>query len=206
MSKGKKFSKEYLDSLIGKKFNMLTIVSHKKKGKYNVNYFVCKCDCGNTTEIRISHLFHDNQISCGCIKTKYENSQIGEAIYDTWNRMMHRCYDIKHHKYPRYGARGIKLCDEWKNNYDEFYKWSINNGFKLGLSIDRIDNNGNYEPSNCRWATRKQQMRNTSRNRYITYKGETRSLAEWCEILNIRYGTASSRLYRGKSLDQVFSH
>ena len=205
MSKGKKFSKEYLDSLIGKKFNMLTIVSHKKKGKYNVNYFVCKCDCGNTTEIRISHLFHDNQISCGCIKTKYENSQIGEAIYDTWNRMMHRCYDIKHHKYPRYGARGIKLCEEWKNNYDTFYNWAINNGFQLGLSIDRINNDGNYEPSNCRWATRKQQMRNTSRNRYITYKGETRSLAEWCEIFNIRYGTASSRLHRGKSLDQVFS-
>lgn len=201
----KRFSKEYLDSLIGKKFNMLTIVSYKKKGKNNNNYFVCKCDCGNITEIRSNHVLNDNQYSCGCIKTKYADRVIGNAIYDTWNRMMHRCYDVRHHKYPRYGARGIKICDEWKNNYDNFYKWSLDNNFQLGLSIDRIDNNGDYEPSNCRWATRKQQMRNTSRNRYITYKGETHSLAEWCEILNVKYRTASTRLYRGKSLDQVFS-
>lgn len=201
----KRFSKEYLDSLIGKKFNMLTIVSYKKKGKNNKNYFVCKCDCGKIKEIRANHILNDNQYSCGCIKTKYADRTIGNAIYDTWNRMMHRCYDTNHHKYARYGARGIKVCDEWKNNYDNFYKWSLDNNFQLGLSIDRIDNNGDYEPSNCRWATRKQQMRNTSRNRYITYKGETHSLAEWCEILNVKYGTASTRLHRGKSLDQVFS-
>jgi hypothetical protein len=202
----KKFSAEYLNSLIGKKFNMLTIVSYKKKGKYNCNYFVCKCDCGNTTEIRANHLLHDNQFSCGCIRTKYTNRTIGNAIYDTWNRMMHRCYDTKHHKYARYGARGIKLCDEWKNNYDTFYNWAINNGFQLGLSIDRINNDGNYEPSNCRWATRKQQMRNTSRTKYLTYKGETRSMAEWCEILNLNYDKVASRLHRGKTVDQAFSN
>lgn len=199
------FTKEYLNSLIGKKFNMLTIISHKKKGKYNVNYFVCKCDCGNTTEIRVSHIFHDNQKSCGCISRKYENSVVGDAIYDTWNRMMHRCYDINHHKYPRYGARGVIICNEWKNNYDNFYNWAINNGFELGLSIDRINNDGNYEPSNCRWATRKQQMNNTSRNRYITYNNETHTLAEWCDILGIKYGTASSRLHRGKTIEQAFT-
>lgn len=200
----KPFTKQYLDSLIHKRFNMLTIVSYKKKGKYNVNYFVCKCDCGNTTEIRANHILNDNQISCGCIKRKYKDSKIGTVIYDTWNRMMHRCYNINNQKYPRYGARGITICDEWKNSYDEFYKWSINNGFQLGLSIDRINNDGNYEPSNCRWTTRKQQMRNTSRNRLITYQNETHSLAEWCEILNINYSTANVRLFRGKPLDKVF--
>lgn len=201
----KKFSKEYLDSLNGKKFNMLTIISHKKKGKYNLNYFVCKCDCGKITEIRVSHILNDNQVSCGCIRTKYEDSKVGTILYDTWNRMIHRCYDVKHHKYPRYGARGIVVCDEWKNNYDSFYKWSINNGFQIGLSIDRINNDGNYEPSNCRWATRKAQMRNTSRNKYLTYKNETHTLAEWSELLNIKYGTICSRLHRGKTVLEVLA-
>lgn len=201
----KRFSKEYLNSLIGKKFNMLSIISYKKKGKNNCNYFICLCDCGKTTEIRANHLFNDNQISCGCIRTKYKDSKIGYTIYDTWNRMMHRCYDIKHHKYPRYGARGIIVCDEWKNDYYSFYNWSINNGFKLGLSIDRINNDGNYEPSNCRWATRKQQMNNTSRNRYLTYNNETHTMAEWSDILNINYGTINSRLHRGKSISEVLA-
>ena len=201
----KPFTKEFLDSLIGKKFNMLTIISYIKKGKYNHTYFVCKCDCGNTTEIRANHLLNDNQYSCGCIRTKYKNSIIGTAIYNTWNRMIHRCYDVKNQKYKRYGKRGIKVCDEWKNNYDNFYKWAINNDFQIGLSIDRIDNNGNYEPSNCQWATRKQQMNNTSRNRYITYNNETHTLAEWCEISGVKYGTASSRLHRGKSIEEALT-
>lgn len=201
----KKFSQEYLNSLIGKKFNMLTIISHKKKGKNNNNYFVCKCDCGKTTEIRASHILNDNQLSCGCIRIKYEDSKIGTKLYDTWNRMMHRCYDVKNHKYPRYGARGIKICDEWKNNYDNFYKWSIENGFQLGLSIDRINNNGNYEPSNCRWATRKQQMNNTSRNSYLTFNNQTHTLAEWSDLLGIKYGTICSRIHRRKSVSEVLT-
>lgn len=201
----KKFSNEYLNSLIGKKFNMLTIISYKKKDKCNRNYFVCKCDCGNTTEIRANHLLNDNQYSCGCIRTKYKDAVIGTAIYNTWNRMMHRCYDVKNHKFKRYGQRGIKVCDEWKNNYDNFYNWSINSGFRIGLSIDRIDNDGNYEPSNCRWATRKQQMNNTSRNRCITFNNETHTLAEWSELLQIKYGTICSRLHRGKPISQVLA-
>ena len=201
----KRYTKDYLDSLIGKKFNMLTIVSYKKKEKCNCNYFVCKCDCGKITEIRANHILNDNQVSCGCIRIKYEDSKVGEAIYDTWNRMMHRCYDIKHHKYPRYGDRGIVICDEWKNNYNSFYKWAIENGFKLGLSIDRINNDGNYEPNNCRWTTRKEQMNNTSRNRFITLNNETHTLAEWCEKLGIKYNTASSRLYRGKSAEEALT-
>lgn len=201
----KKFSKEYLDSLIGKKFNMLTIISHKKKGKYNCNYFVCKCDCGKITEIKSNHILNDNQLSCGCVRVKYEDSKIGTILYDTWNRMIHRCYNVDNHKYPRYGARGIVVCDEWKNNYNAFYKWAINNGFKVGLSIDRVNNNGNYEPNNCRWATRKQQMNNTSRNRYITHNNETHTLAEWCEKLGLNYSTVSVRLHRGKTISEALA-
>ena len=201
---GKPFSKVYLDSIIGTRQGNLVVLSHFKKGKYNQNYFRCKCDCGRISEIRANHFFNDNQQTCGRFHKKYENSFIGNKIYDTWNRMIHRCYDTKHHKYYRYGARGISVCDDWRTDYDTFYNWAINNGYKNGLSLDRINNDGNYEPSNCRWATRKQQQRNICRNRLITYKGKTFCLAEWCELLNLNYGTINTRLHRNWSIEKAF--
>lgn len=202
---GKPFTKEYLDGWIGKKQGSIIVLSHFKKGKYNTNYFRCQCDCGRISEIATSHFFNDNQTTCGRFHKKYENPKIGEKLYNTWNRMIHRCYDIKHHKYYRYGARGISVCDEWRNNYDTFYNWSINNGYKEGLSIDRINNDGNYEPSNCRWTTRKQQQRNMSRNKVIKYKGENKCLSEWCEELNLYYPTIISRLHKGWSAERALS-
>ena len=202
---GKPFTKEYLDGWIGKKQGSIIVLSHFKKGKYNTNYFRCQCDCGRISEIATSHFFNDNQTTCGRFHKKYENSKIGEKLYNTWNRMIHRCYDPKHHKYYRYGARGISVCDDWRNNYDTFYNWAINNGYKEGLSIDRINNDGNYEPSNCRWTTRKQQQRNMSRNKVIEYKGETKCLSEWCEELNLYYPTIISRLHKGWSSDKALS-
>lgn len=201
---GKPFTKEFLDSFIGKKQHNITVISHFKKGKYNSNYFRCQCDCGRVTDISVSHFFNDKQTTCGRFHKKYENSQIGERLYNTWNKMVHRCYDPNNQKYYAYGARGIKVCDEWHNDYDTFYKWAIENGYELGLWIERIDNDGNYCPENCKWATRKEQMRNTRRTKYITYKGETHSLAEWCENLNLYYPTINSRLNKGWSIEKSF--
>lgn len=201
---GKAFTKEYLDSLIGTKRNKLTILSHFKKGKNKCNYFRCLCECGRVAEIRANHLFNDNQETCGRFHKKYENSKVGEALYSAWSGMMHRCYDTNHHKYSSYGARGIKICNEWQNNYDVFYNWAINNGYKLGLWLERINNNGNYCPENCRWATRKEQMRNTRRTKYIHYQGEMLCLAEWCENLNLCYSTIINRLNRGWSIERAF--
>lgn len=199
----KPFTKEYLDSFIGKKHNKLTIIGHRKKGENNSNYFICLCECGRIAEIRANHLFNDNQETCGRHHKKYSNPNSGK-LYNTWNSMMHRCYDEKSHKYSSYGARGIKICDEWKNSYYNFYKWSIENGYCDGLWIERIDNDGDYCPENCKWATRKEQMRNTRRSKHIEYKGETHCLSEWCEILNLYYPTINGRLHKGWSVERAF--
>jgi hypothetical protein len=98
--------------------------------------------------------------------------------------MKQRCYNENHSSYKRYGGRGITVCDEWKNDFVEFRNWAINNGYKDGLTLDRINNNGDYEPSNCRWATLLEQANNKSNNRYITYDGETKTYSEWCRIKN----------------------
>jgi hypothetical protein len=201
---GTPFSKEYLDSFIGKRQGQIVVLSHFKKGKNNSNYFRCQCDCGRIAEIRVDHFFNDKQTTCGTFHKKYENSVIGNKIYNTWNRMINRCYNPKSHKYYRYGKRGISVCKDWLNNYDNFYIWCINNGYKEGLSLDRINNDGNYEPSNCRWTTRKQQQRNMCRNRIITYKNQTHCLAEWCERLNLKYETIKSRLNKGWSIERAF--
>ena len=118
--------------------------------------------------------------------------------------MISRCNEPKNQKYYAHGARGISVCDEWLNDYDAFYIWAIENGYKVGLWIERIDNNGNYEPSNCRWATRKEQMRNTRRNHFVEYRGERKTIAEWCEILKLNYSTVNGRINRGWSAERAF--
>lgn len=111
--------------------------------------------------------------------------------------MRYRCYNINDKEYSWYGGRGITICDEWLNDFMSFYDWSMNNGYQDNLTIDRIDNNKGYSPINCRWTTRKEQARNTRRNRLITIDGETKCLAEWCEVFNLNYHTVKRRLYRG---------
>ena len=108
--------------------------------------------------------------------------------------MKQRCYNDKNPKYKDYGSRGIVVCQEWLDDFMNFYNWAIDNNYRDDLTLDRIDNDGNYEPSNCRWATAKQQARNTRRTRKITINGETRCLKDWCKILNLNYYTVLTRI------------
>lgn len=126
----------------------------------------------------------------------FKHGETGTPLYNIWHHMKQRCYNIKNHNYKDYGGRGIAVCDEWCNSYLMFKEWAINNGYEEGLTIDRIDNNKGYSPNNCRWADRKQQARNRRSTRLTTYKGDTRPLTEWCEILNLNYWTVVSRLDR----------
>lgn len=121
-----------------------------------------------------------------------------------WN-MKTRCYNPSSNKYHSYGARGIKVCDEWKNSFKKFKEWALSNGYADNLTIDRINNDGNYEPSNCRWVTNKQNTNNTRKNRIITYNGKTHTMSEWCEILGVKLQTLSARIYRGWSLEDVMT-
>lgn len=135
----------------------------------------------------------------------YKHGERNSRLYTIWCRMKQRCFDTKIECYKNYGGRGITICDEWKNNYSAFKEWAINNGYKDDLTIDRIDVNGNYEPNNCKWATRKEQANNTRTNRNITYNNETHTLAEWSDITGIQRDVIKSRIEKGWSLDNVFS-
>ena len=128
-------------------------------------------------------------------------------LSEIFRTMKKRCYYIKHNQYKNYGGRGIRICDEWNDRqiikisgihytkgYLAFKKWALENGYADNLTIDRIDNNGNYEPSNCRWVTKKEQANNRRTNKYISYKGKTQSLTKWCEELGLPYNTIKSRI------------
>lgn len=119
-------------------------------------------------------------------------------IYSIYKGMKDRCRYKTNDNYERYGGRGIRVCEEWLADYMNFYNWAINNGYKEGLTLDRIDPNKNYEPDNCRWATYKEQANNTRRNNYITYNNKTHTLTEWSEILGIKRSTLSNRIVTKK--------
>lgn len=132
---------------------------------------------------------------------KYDGLDHKSKLYGIWCNMRHRCLTPTHPLYKNYGARGITVCDEWLD-FNNFKSWALANGYKENedhktrCSIDRIDNNGNYEPNNCRWATAKEQTNNTRKNVSITYKGETHTLAEWADIKGIKYTSLMNRYYR----------
>jgi hypothetical protein len=126
-------------------------------------------------------------------------------IYRTWCNMKGRCYRKTAKRYDLYGGRGIKVCDEWKNSFIAFYKWSIENGYQEDLTIDRIDVNGNYEPNNCRWISNFEQQSNRTDNRFIKYKGKTKTLSEWSRIYNLNLKTLQKRINKGWDLERAFN-
>lgn len=191
--------------LSGKKFGRLTVIKvHEYKNQKL--FWHCVCDCGKTTNVTAFNLTHNKIRSCGCLKTEElinrstTHNQRHTKLYEVWKTMKQRCYNPENSSYHNYGARGIIVCDEWKNNFESFYIWSKSNGYKEGLSIDRIDVNGNYEPGNCRWTTRLVQANNTRVNRYITINNETKSLSEWCRFYNISCSAIYNRIKKGMNL------
>lgn len=127
---------------------------------------------------------------------------IKSILYNKWSSIKNRCYNQKTKDYKHYGARGIKICEQWKD-YNNFRKWAIKTGYQDGLTIDRIDVNGNYEPNNCKWITMKEQQRNKRNNRIITYKGKSLTLVEWGEIYNIHPDRIGARLKDGWSIEDA---
>ena len=125
-------------------------------------------------------------------------------LYNVWCAMKERCNNSHNKSFARYGGRGIMICEEWANSFEVFSKWANDNGYKEGLTIDRKDVNGNYEPNNCRWITTAEQNRNYSRNHLITYQGETKCLSDWASYFGINRSTIMYRINQGKPLDEVF--
>lgn len=189
------------DSLVGTRYGLLTVLAiaapHKGCARCDV-----LCECGATKTVFISNMIRGRTKSCGCLvggRTKREKNKTHgfsrTRIYRQWRNMLNRCYYKGHFKYDLYGARGITVCDRWKASFDNFL-----NDMGIapdGMSLERIDNNGNYEPSNCKWATQREQCRNTRRTHFVTVGDTTCSLAEWSEVNGISYNTIISRLSKG---------
>ena len=176
--------------LTGQKFGNLTAIEYigyeHRKPKWK-----CLCDCGNYTEVYSYNLINGRTTSCGCLKAgsgfvKYKHGLYRDRIYSIYHAMKQRCFNKNCNQYKNYGARGITICDEWlgENGFVNFSNWAFENGYADDLSIDRIDNNGNYCPDNCRWTDAITQANNTRRNREITYNEETHTYAEWERILD----------------------
>lgn len=188
--------------LTGRRFGMLEAVCVSGKYKSGQMKWLCKCDCGNEVSVCGSSLIRGLTKSCGCAKgdmcreANIKHSMIKTRLYRIWSGIKTRCFDVNSHAYGRYGGRGITMCNEWKNDFLSFYEWSIANGYSDNLTIDRIDNEKGYSPSNCRWATYKEQCNNQSSNRYWTAFGETHTVAEWSDIKGIPDQTLRARVLR----------
>lgn len=160
----------------GERYNLLTIIREVKPlryGKYKKRMFLCRCDCGNETEVRLEYIRRGHTKSCGCkrevvpSKIKRTHGMSNERIYGIWSGMKNRCYNKNVKSYENYGAKGVVVCDKW-HAFESFYTWAINNDYDEHLTIERIDPFGNYEPGNCTWIPKSEQGKNKRSN----YKGE----------------------------------
>ena len=190
--------------ITGCKYNRLTAVRFSHADKNYNQYWVFRCDCGNEIVARKSFVVSGHTKSCGClqkevaseevIKTSIKHNHSNARLYKIWKGMISRC-TLEGHKY--HYEKGITVCDEWRSDFMNFYNWAISNGYTEKLTIDRIDNNGNYEPNNCRWATYREQAQNTYKNHFITHNGQTKCITEWCRELNIKVSTFCQRIKNG---------
>lgn len=204
--------KDMVGERIGRLFVLQRVLT--PEGKKKQVYYLCQCDCGNTKIVAAGNLRSSTPTqSCGCLLNEARKNIWGhrvkprggdsmnpelKGIFYCWERMIKRCDNPKDKRYDNYGGRGIKVCDEWYD-YDTFREWALTHGYQKGLSIERKDVDGDYEPSNCTWITMKEQARNKQNTAYVTYNGETKTILEWAEITGIPYKTLWSRLKRPES-------
>lgn len=194
--------------ITGQRFGRLTAIEPVSKAKDGQYIWRCKCDCGGTKDVILGNLKYGSVQSCGCISQESSSRIIKEwhskhphnhathgmshtRLFTIWTRMRQRCRDKSN---KDYGGRGISVCEEWDQSFESFRDWSLQNGYREDLSIDRIDNNGDYEPHNCRWTDTITQSNNRRTNRMVTYQGKTMTLANWCRELGLKYGTISQRI------------
>jgi hypothetical protein len=206
-------------NLIGQKFGRLTVVgaaAPKGPGRW----WDCSCECGKHT-VRSTGKLRENQNrnqSCGCanaesiriasaaawkVTTKF-NHPLKQRLKWMIGNMVKRCHRPGSRRWERYGGRGIRVCDAWRFNRTAFFEWAIANGFKEGLSIERINHDGDYCPENCRFASPKEQANNTSRNRFLTWNGVTLTVAQWAERMGVHNQALQHRVDRGWDLERIF--
>ena len=196
--------------ITGQKFHHLTAIRRVENRNGRVAWEF-RCDCGNTIYLNKDRVVGGNDHSCGCQRRKqcgslcYTHGKTDTPLYDIWRGMKQRCYNSNVSNYCNYGGRGITVCDEWKDNFQAFYDWAKSSGYEHGLSIDRINNDGDYSPENCRWANRTEQSNNTRHNKHLTYNGKTQTVSQWARELNMVDGTLRTRLNLGWSVEKALT-
>lgn len=202
------------EDLTGRKFGRMEVIGFaglKIFPSTKMKYWICRCECGNEKVVCGSNLKNGHISSCGCFRREDAISRFtthgmaGTPLYEIWSSMMTRCYNEKCKAFPNYGGRGIVIEEPWKSSFQAFYD-DMAAGFQEGLEIDRIEVNGNYCKSNCRWATLNEQANNKRSNRLVTINGVTKSLTQWSKTEGFpSYGTMRSRLAAGWSLERAVS-
>lgn len=195
--------------LRGMKFGRLTVVRYAGRASPKGALWECACDCGTIHTTRGRSLTSGSTSSCGCLwlDKQADRSTIhggkGTRIYGIWQGMLRRCADPRHDPRGRYATRGITVCDRWR----DFEAFRADMGDPpAGMSIERVNNDGDYEPGNCRWATQKEQMRNTVKSHHIEFDGRRLTLGEWAERIDIRPSTLSNRIMRyGWSIEDALT-
>lgn len=185
--------------LTGREFGRLVACKVVRRVRWR-DQWLCKCSCGQEKVVGSNNLLNGSTQSCGCYRREVWREKLtthggsGSKLYKVWSSMRGRCDCPTDMGYKHYGGRGISVCREWAS-FAVFEQWAVANGYRAGLTIERIDNDGNYEPSNCRWATRKEQTRNRSSfNRMFSFRGKTACLAELAEDAGMKAGTVGYRI------------
>jgi hypothetical protein len=180
-----------------------TILGYSHTNKYYIKYFDAVCVCGIQKKLTLQEVKKNK--SCGCMNdySHFNKHSLSKSLeYKTWQGIKERCYNVNCPSYLKYGGRGISVCAEWVNSFENFIK---DVGFKPSKyhTLDRIDNNGNYEPSNCRWATKKEQANNRSSNYLLTFNGVTKTRSEWAEEIGVNVRTIASRCRANKPIEEI---
>lgn len=192
------------DNFAGKRFGRWVVKeqvdSSKTNGRKSHRAYLCVCDCGTEKVIPAYSLKHNMTKSCGCLRKESltTHNLSNTRLFAIWSEIKYRCNNKECETYKLYHDKGITICEEWENDFQTFYDWSMENGYQSNLTIDRIDNNKGYSPDNCRWTTNKVQMNNQDKSIRIFYNNEWLSVSDVAEIESVSYNTIYSRVKRGK--------
>lgn len=190
----------------GDRFGKWTVVSDPYVCAKDMHrHVMVRCECGIERDLNVRYLASGESRSCGrkgCVKVKHGLAR--SPLYLCWQDIKRRCYDKSLWCYRLYGGEGKLMCNEWRQSFKPFAEWAVSNGYREGLTIERIDNSKGYTPDNCRWATRKEQSRNRRTNRIIEFRGEAKCLQAWIDELGLSGNTVRTRLKRGWTVGEAF--
>lgn len=195
--------------LSGERYGRLVVVERHGSSACQKATWLCQCDCGNTSITNTGSLHNGTTRSCGCLHKeeigalRRTHGMSKTRLYEIWSGIKKRCYYPNNHNYQWYGGKGIKVCDDWRDDFEIFRDWAMCNGYNDKLTIERNDLEGDYSPENCRWITMFEQHSNTSRNLYLTINGETKTLSQWSRESGIHIETIRGRRKRGVPNDNL---